>query len=120
VAIVFLACGFLLFLLDSSLCISLPTSCCALFFSSPAGCCTISLVFFPSLHCYLFGQFMLQFIFFLFIACHFNSGHSFICVYSVIKYITFSQQFSKMKKNEEMCFFLVATDNVVKLCCSRF
>jgi len=38
-------------------------------------------------HLYLFGQFM----FFLFMAWLFNYGHSFICVYSVIKYITFSQ-----------------------------
>jgi len=45
-------------------------------------------------HLYLFGHLMLQFIFVLFMACPFDSGHSFICVYTVIKYITFSQKIS--------------------------
>ena len=49
---------------------------------------------------------MLQFTFILFMACHFDSGHSFICVYSVSKYITFSQQFLKLKKMKERASFL--------------
>jgi hypothetical protein len=39
-------------------------------------------------------------------ACPFDSNHLFICVYSVIKYITFSQQFSKLKKIKEHASFL--------------
>ena len=45
-------------------------------------------------HLYLFSHFMLQFIFVLFMACPFDSSHSFICVYTVTKYITFSQKIS--------------------------